>query len=253
MKTDNLPAPVTQMLLALTLLTRLPLPHLPAAAFGQSARAAWAYPIAGVVVGLPAGLLGAGLYAAGLPAPVAAGAVLATQMVMTCALHEDGLADVADGFWGGQDAQHRLDIMKDSQIGSYGTLALIIVTGMRWAALTALIPFGVAPVIAAAALSRGLMPLVMSALPHARASGLSHSVGRPDGRVSLAALMSGLIVAGVLSGAPAVAAFILALGVTGAVSLIARSKIGGQTGDVLGTVQQLGELTILVTLAATLT
>ena len=89
------------MVLALVLLTRLPLPHLPAGAFQRQAKAVWAFPLAGLAVALPAVLLAALALAAGLPAMVAAGLALAVQVMLTGAMHEDGLADTADGLWGG--------------------------------------------------------------------------------------------------------------------------------------------------------
>lgn len=248
MKPDRWPDWLTEIVLALVLLTRLPLPRLSEEAFADGARAVWAYPLAGGLVGAIAACVGAVLLTLGLPTMIAAGGVLATLALLTGAMHEDGLADTADGFWGGQTTARRLEIMKDSQIGSYGVLALILVTGLRWGAYSALLTIGVLPVIVAAMLSRAGMPWLMARLPHARAEGLSRSVGTP---VMMRALLAILLASGlgiVLIGAVTIAALASALVATCLVGAVAQAKIGGQTGDVLGAAQQLGELAVLVTL-----
>ena len=168
------------ILLALVLLTRLPLPHLPKAAFKRQSAAVWAFPLAGLAVALPACLVAALALSLGLPPMVAAGLALAVQILLTGAMHEDGLADTADGFWGGFDKARRLEIMKDSQIGTYGVLALILGLGLRWMALAALLETaGPWLLVGLAALSRAAMPVLMHGLPNARQAGLSHGVGRP--------------------------------------------------------------------------
>jgi adenosylcobinamide-GDP ribazoletransferase len=117
-------------------------------------------------------------------------------------------------------------------------------------ALAGLIGSGIGALVAAAALSRALLPGLMAALPHARSSGLSHGVGIPGRAVSLAALALGLGIATVGVGAAALAALALAaLAVTG-LALLARSRIGGQTGDILGAAQQLAEIVVLLVLLA---
>ena len=151
------------ILLALVLLTRLPLPRLPDSAFARQAKAAWAYPLAGLAVALPACVLGALALAAGLPAGPAAGLVMTVQVLLTGAMHEDGLADVADGFWGGFTRERRLEIMKDSRIGAYGVLALVLILILRWSALTALIGAGgIWALAGVAAPSRAPMAVLMA-------------------------------------------------------------------------------------------
>ncbi|MFC4670034.1 adenosylcobinamide-GDP ribazoletransferase [Seohaeicola nanhaiensis] len=235
-------------MVALALLTRLPLPRLPATAFARQARAAWAFPLAGLAVGVLAAGAGWGALALGLPAGVAAGLVLAVQVAATGAMHEDGLADVADGFWGGYDRDRRLEIMKDSATGSYGVLALILSLGLRWAALAALLPVTPAAVIGVACLSRAFLPGLMTALPPARAGGLSRSVGVPGLGVSLVALVLGGALALAFIGVGAVGAVLAAGLAVGALALVARAKIGGQTGDVLGAAQQVAEIAVLLVL-----
>ncbi len=232
---------------ALALLTRLPTPAHSAA----GARAAWAYPLAGLAVGGTAALTGWLALALGLPGPLAAGLMLVASVLATGALHEDGLADACDGLWGGQTAERRLAIMRDSRIGSYGVIALVLALGLRWSALAALIASGhvVAPVLAAAVLSRAPMVVQMRALPLARGDGLSQSVGRPDPRATSLAVALALFLVLVLAGwAGLAAAVAVALAGLGAGAL-ARRRIGGQTGDILGATQQLSEIAALAVLA----
>jgi len=227
---------------ALGLLTRLPLPGDPGPAIARGARAAWAWPLAGVLVGVLAGAVGGGSLWLGLPATLAAALVLATQAIVTGALHEDGLADSADGLWGGQTRDRRLEIMRDSRIGSYGVLALTLSLLIRWSALTALAGHLWPALIVCGALSRAAMAVLMAALPPARPGGLSQSVGRPPART--AALACALAVGGAaaLAGWGIVALIAVIAAVTLACGLIARARIGGQTGDILGACQQLTEI-----------
>ncbi|WP_299678914.1 adenosylcobinamide-GDP ribazoletransferase [uncultured Roseobacter sp.] len=253
MKTDSFPSWFTDILLAGTLLSRVPLPHLSEATFARGAQAAWAYPIAGAGLGAIAGLVASLCLALGLPAVFAAGALLITLMVLTGAMHEDGLGDTADGFWGGFEPARRLEIMRDSHTGTYGILALILITGLRWSAYAALLPLGVLPVIAVAALSRAGMPCLMAALPHARDDGLSKSVGRPDVPTAVLGLGVALLLAGLCVGGAAIGGLLAILAATAVVGAIARSKIGGQTGDVLGAAQQISELFALAAFILLLT
>lgn len=236
-----------QILVAGVLLTRLPLPALPPAAFAEAGRAVWAYPVIGAVLGLIAVLTGKIALGLGLDTSIAGGLVLATLMLTTGAMHEDGLADCADGFWGGNDKARRLEIMRDSQIGTYGTLALIVVVMLRWSAFTALIWLNIWAVVAAAALSRAMMPWVMQHLPLARDDGLSRSVGCVPTRAAAQAALIGGIIGVVFMGWSALIAGMAAVAVSFGMIALARTKIGGQTGDVLGAVQQLSEVAILIT------
>ena len=250
-KNDKSPVSPRDMLLALVLLTRLPLPHLPEAAFRRQARAVWAYPLAGAVVGGLAASFGWVGLALGLPAAAAAGIALAAGILLTGAMHEDGLADSADGLWGGHDPARRLEIMRDSRIGTYGVLALVMSVLLRWSALTVLLATSqLWPLVAAAIWSRALMPVLMGALPNARGDGLSRSVGRPALAPVAGALLLGLALGFLLGGSgfalPALLAALAAL----VVAALARSRIGGQTGDILGAAQQLAETVFLLTACA---
>jgi adenosylcobinamide-GDP ribazoletransferase len=238
---------------AVSLLTRLPSP-LPAA-HARGARAAWAWPLVGVLVALVAWAVGALLLWIGLPPALAAGGALGTAVMVTGALHEDGLADCADGIWGGSTRERRLEILRDSRIGSYGVVALVLVLGSRWIALAALFESGQAlmALIGAAMVSRGAMAGVMAALPFAREDGLAVHVGRPS--AATAGLAAAIALVGALSalGIPGLAVAALGALAACAVALVARARIGGQTGDVLGAAQQAAELVALLACVALLT
>jgi len=244
------PAPMreigTQLWLAFVLLTRLPLPSLPEGAFSSGARAVWAYPLVGLIVGTCATLVGHLALHLGLAPLAAAVLAVATMMLITGAMHEDGLADVCDGFWGGFTPARRLEIMRDSQIGTYGVLALGVVTLLRISAISALLPLGGWGVIMAAVASRAAMPFGMYALPHARSDGLSHSVGKPPARAVIIAATFGVAAVLIILGGDGVPALLLAAAVTVVILLLAKKKIDGQTGDVLGSLQQLCEVALLL-------
>ncbi len=237
---------------ALMLLTRLPVPQ--GLAADRGARSAWAWPFAGVVVAFLAWAAGAAVSAAGLPSALAAGAALGAAIAVTGALHEDGLADCADGFWGGFTPERRLEILRDSRVGSYGVIALVISLGIRWAALATLFASGGALVglLAAGVLSRAAMAGVMSALPFARRDGLAVHTGRPARITAAASAMTALAIGTLAVGPVVVPAAVAALVAAAGTAAIARTKIGGQTGDVLGTAQQASEIAVLLTCVALL-
>jgi adenosylcobinamide-GDP ribazoletransferase len=235
------------ILIALALLTRLPVRFELSGARAPSA-AAWAYPLVGLVVGGIALLVGWLFQSLGTAAPITAFFVLLSMIITTGAMHEDGLADCADGFWGGWDVARRLEIMKDSQVGTYGVIALVMSLLVRWYVLTMLIDKGalVGAVLVSAVMSRAAMVGVMHRLSNARRSGLSAQTGRPAGFPTLVALAFALIAA---ISAPEVSFVWLILAaslVTLALGALAQNKIGGQTGDVLGATQQVVEIAVLI-------
>ncbi|MFT6224614.1 MAG: adenosylcobinamide-GDP ribazoletransferase [Paracoccaceae bacterium] len=230
------------------LLTRLPVRFSDDFPVRRGAAAAWAYPLVGAIMACICWCVVAAGLLLQLPVVVTAGLAIGVQVFVTGALHEDGLADTVDGFWGGWSVERRLEIMKDSQIGTYGVLALVFVVGLRWATLVGLIQNEVvfAPLLVAAMMSRAAMPLVMVSLPHARSGGLSASVGRPAvAVVVLAVVIAGVAGLGML-GLAGVCAGVGMILVAAAVGWTARTKIGGQTGDVLGATQQITELVLLI-------
>lgn len=238
----------SDLLSAFALLTRLPLPN----HRGTGAASAWAWPIVGAVLGaLGAALASAALWL-GVTPGVTAALVLAAGAMLTGALHEDGLSDTADGLFGGWTRERRLEIMKDSRVGSYGVLALVLVTLARWSALTAVLVYGGhwAALVATGALSRAPMALLMALLPSARGEGLSHATGRPSPATALVALALAVAIAVALTGWAAIALLFAALAAALLLAFSALRRIGGQTGDILGATQQLAEVACLAVLSA---
>ncbi len=240
-------------LAALTFLTRLPWHWTAAAPAPSLAGACWAFPLAGVVVGLIGGfayVIAAGL---GLPALAAALIAVAATALATGGLHEDGLADTADGFGGGASRDDKLAIMRDSRIGVYGVLALGFSVALRVVAL-AKIGAGwhvLGALVAAHALARGFLPTAMRRLDPVRADGLGAQAGRPARPVVLWAGGIAVVVALLCLGLrPGAAAAIAAALLMTATAWLARQQIGGQTGDVLGAIEQTGEIAVLLAAVA---
>jgi len=231
-------------------------------------KTAFAFPLAGMLIALPALILLLLCYALSLPPSLTAILVTATQIIVTGALHEDGLADTADGFWGGQTREQKLNIMRDSAIGTYGTLALILSLALRIALLAAILPKStplqaVALVLAVSALSRAAMLWSWVLLPAARPAktttapdgkkdqaGLSARLGMPDRTTLIVSLPASIPAIVLLFAATNPAAALAALGLTGlfvaAAMGMARHHIGGHTGDVLGATQQISEIGLLL-------
>lgn len=237
------------------MLTRLPAGNLSVAP--SIGAASWAFPIVGALIGL----LGASalliLAWIGVAAPLAAGVAFAVMIVVTGGLHEDGLADVADGFGGGRDRAHKLEIMRDSQIGSYGGLALVLSLGLRWQGLVIVLAFAgpwaaAFTLIALSCASRASIASTLWLMPPARSDGmgqLAAGAGRNQAAIAAAIgtimLILGLGWAGI---ATALAMIITQL----AFAALAKRQIGGQTGDVLGAIQQVAEITGWIALSALL-
>ncbi|MDX8351246.1 adenosylcobinamide-GDP ribazoletransferase [Cognatiyoonia sp. IB215182] len=240
------------LLTALGLLTRLPISVDGERAVARGAASAWAYPLVGAILGVICAIAAALLVAVGLPSGIVAGLILALSVVLTGAMHEDGLADSADGLWGGWDKARRLAIMKDSHIGVYGVCAIGLSLLLRWLALSTIVAMGAywVALIAVGALSRCAMVLLMATLLPARNSGLGKSVGRPPTNTTWLAIAIGIGVA-VLTGYLLLVLF--AALVTLACGWIASAKIGGQTGDILGATQQVTETVTLIALVTMIT
>ncbi|WP_376957187.1 adenosylcobinamide-GDP ribazoletransferase [Azospirillum sp. A26] len=245
--------------LALVFLTRLPLPPIGPLngllngplAEGASARAMGWFPPVGALIGLAGGAVYAAAAALHLPPLAGALLALAATVRLTGGLHEDGAADVADGFGGGRDPVRKLEIMRDSRVGSYGVLALVFSVGIRAAALAALpVPAAIAALVASGALSRCGLAAVARVLPAARRDGLAAAQGRPAMATVLLALLLGIAIAAVALGGLALPALAASLLAVAAVASLARTQIGGHTGDVFGAAQQAAEAAALLTLSA---
>ncbi|MEH2534264.1 adenosylcobinamide-GDP ribazoletransferase [Bradyrhizobium sp. AZCC 1588] len=218
-------------------------------------RASWSLPIAGLLVGLVGSTVYTIAYALGLTPGPAAMLALASTVIVTGALHEDGLADTADGLGGGRTRERKLDIMRDSRIGTYGACALIISLALRWSALAAIAaPRSVMiALLLAHAAARAGAPTFMAFVPPARPDGLSARAGQPAPQNAAIALGLGTLVLALGFG-PGKA--ILAMALLALIGLmmarLAIKQIGGQTGDILGAFEQLAETAILLMAASLL-
>ncbi len=230
---------------ACALLTRLPVGRFAAGA--EQGRGVWAYPVVGAVVGA----VGAGVYALlrgiGLAAPLASIWALAALLAATGALHEDGLADTADALGGGRTKERRLAIMRDSRIGSFGALALLLSSAVRVAAVAALPPAAAAgALIASGALGRAAMLVPLLLLEPARADGLGASLAPTQRPTAWAGLALGAAIAfGAVAPRAAAGAILLAALAGLGVAAAARRLLGGTTGDVFGATSVLAECFVL--------
>lgn len=242
------PRPI-DVLLALALLTRIPVPIEHAKADARMRCAIWAYPIVGALVWTIGG--GILLCADFMALPYGFGAVLAlmAMIMISGALHEDGLADSFDGLFGGHDKTRRLEIMKDSRIGAFGVLALVLCVLAQYGALNALPQdHRILPLMAVGATSRLPMVLGMYALPHARRDGLSVGVGRPSAITVLYATICSAVLSTSAIGVFGLSLMGIALLTALPIALIAKVKIDGQTGDILGAMAKCSELGAFVAL-----
>lgn len=215
-------------------------------------RAVHAFPVMGALVGLAGGAAFALAALAGLPVMVAALPAVTAMVLVTGALHEDGLADTADGLGAGGDRERALAIMRDSRIGSFGAIALVLALLARLLAIAELgEPLLVGKALVAAAMtSRAIMPVVMLLQPSAKATGLAAETGRPEPvRVAMGGGIA-LLVSLLLLQVPALIAVAVAVAVALPLATWLGRRFGGCTGDTLGTVQQVGEVTFLLALLA---
>jgi adenosylcobinamide-GDP ribazoletransferase len=233
--------------LATMFLTRLRLPMHKPAGLPALKRASRMFAVVGLFIGLAGGIVYAIAIELGFASWLAATFAVGAAILLTGGLHEDGLADTADGFAGGGTPEEKLAIMRDSRIGSFGTLALIFSVLCRVAALASLADIGVviAALIAGHAASRAAMTVVMHALPNARSDGLSAGVGRPDRMAAGIGLAVAAIAVLVLLQGAGLLAIIIAAAAAAAIAWLAQRQIGGQTGDVLGATEQIVQAAFL--------
>lgn len=245
-----------ELFTALAFLTRLPVRSNEEWQSGTLSRALRMSPAVGAFVGALAGSFywlgvsfGFSTFIAGLLAIMA-------SAVLTGGLHEDALSDMADGISGGWTRERKLEIMSDGRIGAHGALALMLALLLRVGAMAQLgSPDRVmTALIAAGALSRALMYLAMAALPHAKDAGLARSTGRPTMRDAAISVGISFGICWLALPLGTALAALIAAGAGGLLTArIASSQIGGQTGDILGSIQQISELCALLLLAALLT
>ncbi len=245
---------IADMRMAISLSTRIPVGPATPVAEGDIARASWALPVAGILVGVAGAIVYWLATRMRLQPEPAAMLALAATILITGAMHEDGLADAADGFGGGKTREQKLEIMRDSRIGAFGACALIVSIVLRWSALAAIAdPRQVAiALFVAHAAARAPLPLFMRLLQPARPDGLSSGAGQPPLQSVAIAIVLGTIC--LLFGFGLRGTMIALLTLAIAVLLIlwlAKKQIGGQTGDVLGALEQVCEAAVL-TIASSL-
>ncbi len=234
--------------LALMVLTRLPMGRAPLSEGATLARAVWAYPLAGAALGaLSAGVFAAAIWA-GLTVPVCVVLALIGNVLFSGALHEDGLADFCDGLGGGRDRERKLAIMRDSHIGTYGVVALILAFLVRGSALIALGTVQQVGLtwIAAGALSRGFIAIPLCLLRPARNDGLGAQAASPPLWSALGAVVIAIAIAILLLHLHAMPMIVIALLAALLVTALAGRHLAGHTGDVLGAGALVAECLALV-------
>ncbi len=254
--------PLADVCIALRFFSRLPVPTTKRERdLGRAGLAAAIamVPVAALVIGLLPALALLSAHALGLPPLLAALLAIVTLILVTGALHEDGLADCADGFGGGRTRERKLEIMRDSRIGTFGACALTTSIALRAAALDVVasrdMRLGAVVLIAAAVISRMTSLLPALALLPARPDGVGAAVGRPEPRsIAVALGLSLALFCGLLAASTSPARIALAIATATIVALgmcaLAWRQIGGQTGDVGGATQQIVEVAVYLVFAA---
>lgn len=230
-------------------LTRLPVPQVEIRD-GDLTRASALFGVVGLVVaalGVAVRVLAGWVWG-----PVVGGvAGVLTVTLATGAFHEDGLADTADGLWGGWEPAERLRIMRDSRLGTYGTVALLAVFALRFALLIPLPPatFAVA-LVCGHVLGRAAGPVLVHLLPalaDSSSAGIAGPIG-PTGR--LVTMVVVIVPVALASGLLAVLLVAVALLVTAACAGVYRRRLGGITGDAIGATTVLVELAVIAAVVA---
>jgi adenosylcobinamide-GDP ribazoletransferase len=232
------------------LLTRLPVGGLVPAGV-DFARSVWGYPVVGVGIGFAGGLVNWATMRCGLSPALAAAWTLAALVLLTGGFHEDGLADTADGFGGGRTPARKLEIMRDSRIGSYGALALILTLAVRGVALAGMAgpERATLALVVSGCLGRAAIVIVLAATKPARPDGMASALAAmPTGAV-LAACAVGIGITLFLPIHDAMLAVVLAAIVAAGMAALAVRQVGGHTGDVLGATSVLTECVVLSALS----
>ena len=244
---------LSALLLATTFFTRVPLPRKLGEKLDHNSRltdAVFAFPLIGFLIG---GAIAGVYYASSmvLPGSIAAGLAIGFGVVLTGALHEDGLADCADGFGGASNRERALEIMRDSQIGTYGGVALIMSLGLRWSCLAALNPIaGVMALMVSHTVSRSAITIAMKWSSYARAKGLGGLASGEIGDTGFGfALAIPCLVGFALAQFTGLFAVLVGLFAGWLVLRYLQYRIGGYTGDGLGAIQQVSEISVLIIFA----
>lgn len=235
-------------LAAVAFLTRLPVDRRGSIGPAGVARGVVAFPVVGAAIGGFAAAI-AWTTALAFPVGVAAVAAVASELLVTGALHVDGLADTADGY-GGATRERALEIMRDHSIGSYGTAAMLVDLLLKTTIVAGLVsrPGGLWMLVAAGALSRGAAGVLGAVVPYARPAGGTGSVLGGHVAPSLAWFAGSVAVviawaAGGMRGVVGAAAVAVAAAVW---ARRCRRRLGGITGDTLGAAVEGAEAIVLL-------
>ncbi len=238
------------MLVALQFLTRIPVPSFDGFEPQWLDRSAKYFPLIGALVG---GVCAAVMLATSLvmPQPLPMLIALAAGILLTGGFHEDGLADTADGLGGGLTRERRLEIMKDSRIGTYGVLALMIALGLKATSLSVVDPITAVPILIAAHAGGRLATVIaiylMSYAGDEQAAKVKPLATRLSGAEMLAAILLGLTTGLICLNAVTLAiASACGFAAAAALALVSKRLIGGYTGDVLGGMEQCFETLFMV-------
>jgi adenosylcobinamide-GDP ribazoletransferase len=203
---------------------------------------AW-FPLVGTVVGVVAALVWwLAVVTLGLPPLIGSGLSLAATVLFTGAFHEDGWSDMCDGFGGAHTKERTLEIMKDSRVGAFGAVGLVLMLGLKWIAVASL-PLGLVMValVTLHMASRGAACLLMLGLRYAAEEGKAKPLATNPGQGRLSwAIFTGFAPLILLPGGPMVA--LALVGATLCMRAIIKKRLDGYTGDCLGATQQLAEL-----------
>jgi adenosylcobinamide-GDP ribazoletransferase len=252
--------PLRRFFIALQFFTCIPIPRWVGFEPGWLAHAAGFFPFIGLLVGaLTAAVLAVGQH--WLPLPVAILLSMAAGAYLTRAMHEDGFADVCDGFGGGRERERVLAIMKDSCVGSFGLIGMVLMLGVKFACLASFPAAALTPALLLAhPVSRFMATILIWRLDYARpGESKARAVAQHMSHADFAlAVLSGLLPAlalavwlGLPGRALALALALAALATLWLARLFVR-RIGGYTGDCLGAAQQLSEVALYLGLLAVL-
>lgn len=244
------------ILLSLSFLTRIPISK--DLLFERNLMdAAWSFPLIGALVGFLGGMVALLLSYFNISPIIISFTTIGAIILLTGGLHEDGLADTADGFGSNKHPEDKIKIMRDSQIGVYGTLALIIAISVKAVALSELIHNDqfftcIIALIVSGALSRSTIVGIAFFLEKASETGLAHFAGKPRANVvGICFLISILLCIFLLPLTKVLAMILLSIVTTVVIGFLSKKQINGYTGDILGTTQILSETALLIYLATT--
>ena len=241
-----------KLALTLAFFSRIPLPASLGSRISHDAKlgdAAAFFPIAGLIISIPIALVWF-VSSSYLPATIAAGLAIGCSLLITGGLHEDGFADCADGLGATPDRDRALEIMRDSRIGTYGSLALILSIGLRWAALANLGPIsGVLAILICNVGARSAMTIAIQFSDYARPEGLGKQANNIRQSDFIIATLIAFFIAILYDWFWGVIALSLAYLASWLFLKRLEKRLGGYTGDGLGAIEQIAEITILITLA----